>query len=224
MVDMNGFNNNIASQVQVTGVSADGTELYVSMDSSRWPAEGETVNVQASSQWSLKSSSYYQGGNLSSERMISDNQSVTMDITAADPAFEKLFRALGEIAQGNMVDNKDPRNDFDGLIDVGRAGERVEEALSLIQDGLYSGGKTTTQQNGDLYTVMAKINSNYVVLNKAMENQTLVQKNLEDSIYSLKNTDQTEAAAKAIIAANNLNASYAVLQNVMSVSLLNYLK
>ena len=224
VVDMNGFNNNIASQVQVTGVSADGTELYVSMDSSRWPAEGETVNVPASSQWSLKSSSYYQGGNLSSERMISDNQSVTMDITAADPAFEKLFRALGEIAQGNMVDNKDPRNDFDGLIDVGRAGERVEEALSLIQDGLYSGGKTTTQQNGDLYTVMAKINSNYVVLDKAMENQTLVQKNLEDSIYSLKNTDQTEAAVKAIIAANNLNASYAVLQNAMSVSLLNYLK
>ena len=224
VVDMNGFNNNVSPQVQVIGVSTDGTELYVSMDSSRWPAEGETVNIAASSKWSLESSSYYQGGNLSSKRMISENQSVTMDITAADPAFEKLFRALGEIAQGNMVDNKDPRNDFDGLIDVGRAGERVEEALSLIQDGLYSGGKTTSQQNGDLYTVMAKINSNYVVLDKAMENQTLVQKNLEDSIYSLKNTDQTEAAVNAIIAANNLNASYAVLQNVMSVSLLNYLK
>ena len=75
-----------------------------------------------------------------------------------------------------------------------------------------------------ILVVMAKINSNYVVLDKAMENQTLVQKNLEDSISSLKNTDQTEAAAMAIMAASNLEASYAVLQNAMSVSLLNYLK
>ena len=147
-----------------------------------------------------------------------------MDITAADPAFEKLFRALGEIAQGNLVDDKDPRNEFDGLIDVDRAGNRVEEALDLLQDGIYNGGKTSSQQNGDLYTVMAKINSNYVVLNTTMESQTLVQKNLEDSVSSLKTTDRTEAAAMAIIAAGNLKASYAVLQQVMNVSLLNYLK
>ena len=224
VVDMNGFNNNISPQVQVTGVSADGTELYVSVDDSRWPAAGETTTVAASSKWSLSSSSYYQGGTLSSERMISENQSVTMDITAADPAFEKLFRALGEIAQGNLVDDKDPRNEFDGLIDVDRAGNRVEEALDLLQDGIYNGGKTSSQQNGDLYTVMAKINSNYVVLNTTMESQTLVQKNLEDSVSSLKTTDRTEAAAMAIIAAGNLEASYAVLQQVMNVSLLNYLK
>lgn len=57
-----------------------------------------------------------------------------------------------------------------------------------------------------------------------MESQTLVQKNLEDSVSSLKTTDRTEAAAMAIIAAGNLEASYAVLQQVMNVSLLNYLK
>ena len=71
---------------------------------------------------------------------------------------------------------------------------------------------------------MAKINSNYVVLNTTMESQTLVQKNLEDSVSSLKTTDRTEAAVMAIIAAGNLEASYAVLQQVMNVSLLNYLK
>ena len=57
---------------------------------------------------------------------------------------------------------------------------------------------------------------------KVME--ALVKTNLENSIYSVKNVDQTEATVKALMAANNLNASYAVMQTVMNISLLNYLK
>ena len=224
IVDMNGFGNNISPEVQVLGVSEDGTELYVRMDDSRWPVEGENVDIAASSQWSLTSKSYYQGGSLTSERIISENQSITLDITAADPAFEKLFRALGEIAQGNLVDIQDPRNEFEGTIDVSRTSQRVNEAISLLQDAIYNGGRTTTEQNGDLYTVMAKVNANYVKLDSTIQNQTLVEKNLTDSVSSLKTTDRTEAAALAIIAAGNLDASYAVLQQAMNVSLLNYIK
>ena len=47
--------------------------------------------------------------------------------------------------------------------------------------------------------------------------------NMQTSIDSLKNVDQTEAAVKALLALNNLNASYSVLQAAMSTSLLNYL-
>jgi len=224
VVNMSGFGNNVSPEVQVLGVSEDGTELYVRMDGNRWPAEGETVDIAASSKWSLTSKSYYQGGTLSSERIISENQSITLDITAADPAFEKIFRALGEIAQGNLVDIKDPRNEFVGTIDINRASERVNEALDLLQDAVYNGGRTTTEQNGDLYTVMAKINANYVKLDTTIQNQTLVEKNLQDSVSSLKNVDRTEAAAMAILAAGNLDASYAVIQQAMNVSLLNYLK
>ncbi len=224
VINMNGFENNISPQVQVIGVSDDGSELYVRFDESRWPAEGETVDVPASSKWNLTSKSYYQGGILSSERIISENQSITMDITAADPAFEKLFRALGEIAQGNMVDIQDPRQDFEGTIDVNRTSERVNTALDLLHDAVYNGGRTTMEQNGDLYTVMAKVNANYVKLDTTIQNQKLVQKNLEDSVASLKNVDRTEAAALAIITANNLDASYAVLQQAMNVSLLDYLQ
>ena len=63
VVNMEGFGNNVSPQVQVIGVSDDGTELYVRFDESRWPAEGETVDIVASSQWSMTSTSYYQGGN-----------------------------------------------------------------------------------------------------------------------------------------------------------------
>lgn len=220
VIDMGGFGNNISPQVQVTGVSPDGTELYVTMDPSRWPAG--TQNIAGSSKWSLDSSSYYEGGNLSTEKRINDNQSITMDVNASDGAFEQMFRALGEIAQGNLVDTRNPTNS-DAKVDPEATLKRVTEALNLISDSIYSGGKNSASNNPDLYTVQAKMNSNSVVLNNTSANLKLVVGNLENNITSLKNVDQTEAAVKALLALNNLNASYSVLQSAMSTSLLNYL-
>ena len=221
VINMDGFGNNISPQVQVTGVSEDGTELYVTVDPSRWPTTDQTV--AGSSKISLDNNSYYKGGNLSSQKIITENQSITLDVNAADPAFEKMFRALGMIAQGNLVDTRNPTGGG-AEVDPETTLNRVEEALKLIDEAFFSGGKGNGVQNPDLYTVQAKMNSNIVVLNNVSETQTLVKNNLENNIYSLKNVDQTEAAVKALLAYNNLSASYSVMQNAMSLSLLNYLK
>lgn len=172
----------------------------------------------------MSSESYYKGGNLTSERRISNNQSITMDITANNPAFEKLFRALGQIAQGNVVDTRNPADDFDGLINDQNPVDIVDEAVKLIQDAVYSGGNTTGELNPDLYTVTAKISSNAVLLKTSDSNLKLVENNLESSVSDLKNVDQTEAAVKALMALNNLNASYQMLNSILNTSLLNYLK
>lgn len=220
VLNMDGFGNNISPQVQVTGVSPDGKELYVTVDPSRWPAG--TQNINASSKWNIESNSYYKGGNLTTEKRINDNQSITLDVNANDPVFEQMFRALGEIAQGNLVDTRNPITD--GVkVDPNQTLNRVTEALDLISDAIYSGGKNSDVKNPDLYTVQAKMNSNTVVLNSTNENLTLVQTNIENNITSLKDVDKTEAAVKALLALNNLNASYSVLQSAMSTSLLNYL-
>ena len=218
VIEMNGFkNSNIAPQVQVTGVSEDGTTLYVTADPSRFP----DMEIEASKDWSLDASSYYQGSSLSTEKMISENQSITFDINGGDSVFEKIFRALGEIAQGNLVDTTNPLEGETG--DVNTTLDRITEALDLIQSAIYSSGLDSSENNSDIYTVVAKINSNTVVMNNVQETQKEVQANLENSIYSLKNVDQTEAAIKALMASNNLSASYACLNQVMNVSLLNYL-
>ena len=218
VIEMNGFkNSNIAPQVQVTGVSEDGTTLDVTADPSRFP----DMEIEASKEWSLDASSYYQGSSLSTEKMISENQSITFDINGGDSVFEKIFRALGEIAQGNLVDTANPLEGETG--DVNTTLDRITEALDLIQSAIYSSGLDSSENNSDIYTVVAKINSNTVVMNNVQETQKEVQANLENSIYSLKNVDQTEAAIKALMASNNLSASYACLNQVMNVSLLNYL-
>lgn len=219
VIDMTGFDKNISPQVQVTGVSADGTELYVTVDPSRWPET--TQDIAASGKWSLESHSYYQGGDLVSEKHISDNQSITMDVNAGDAAFEQMFRALGMIAQGNFVDTRNPLEGAD--VDPNQTLNRVTEALDLINDAIYSAGRNSDMKNNDLYTIQAKMNSNTVVLNNMEETQTLMVHNMQTNIDSLKNVDQTEAAVKALLAMNNLNASYSVLQAAMSTSLLNYL-
>ena len=61
-------------------------------------------------------------------------------------------------------------------------------------------------------------------MNQTMENQTTIKTNLENNISSLKDVDKTEAATKLLLASQNLEASYAVLQQAMSLSLLDYIK
>ena len=214
---MEGFDKNIASQVQVTGVSADGSTLFVTADPSRFP----NTTIAASKDWSLVGNSYYQGGTMDSEKVISDNQSIVFDVNGADPAFEKLFRSLCEIAQGGLIDSGDPIKGE--TLDPNRTADRVENAIETLQSALYSSGFGSSENNADLYTVLAKTNSNQVILNNVTTNQKEMSANLQDSIGSIKNVDQTEAAIKSLMAYNNLNASYAVLQKSMELSILNYL-
>ena len=224
VIEMDGFDNNISSTVQVTGVSPDGKELYVTVDPSRWPEKGTSVNVPASSKWQMGCDSYYQGGDLSSEKRVNENQTIVMDVLAKDPAFEKMFRALGQIAQGNMVDMRDPAEDIDGLIDSSKATDRVAEAMDLIYESLFSGGNAAGSKNADLYSVQNKLNSQSIIIKTADDNLKLVINNLETGIGSIKNVDKEEAAVKALLAKTTLDASYSVLKSAMSISLLNYLK
>ena len=220
IIEMNGMGNNVAPRVQVTGVNADGT-LNVTADPGYFATAG--TYIPDSSQWSMETFSYYTGGDLALDRRISENQSISMDITANDGAFEKLFRSLGQIAQGNVVDTANPA-DIEGLINVNKASDIINDAISLLQSAIDDSGETTRSgANSSLYAVTAKLSANYVLLNSVGENMTLVKNNLQNSIDSIKKVDQTEAAVKALLAQNSLEASYSVLQNALNLSLLNYM-
>ena len=221
VIEMNGMGSNVAPRVQVTGVNADGT-LNVTADPGYFNAD--TTVIPNTSKWTMSTTSYYTGGSASIDRMISQNQSISMDVTANDGAFEKLFRALGQIAQGNLVDTRNPA-DIDGLVNENKAYDIVTEANKMLLSAVDDSGETTKSgTNSSLYAVTAKLSANYVLLNSTNENLTLVQNNLQTSVDSLKNVNKEEAAVKALLAQNNLAASYSVLQNAMSMSLLNYLK
>lgn len=219
VINLDGFDNkNLAPSATVTGISDDGTELYVTVDGDRFPDMSSAGNGK----WLISANSYYQGGDLEYNQRVSESQTISFDVKASDPAFEKIFRALGQVAQGNLVDTSDAA--AGESFDPEKTLKLVDEALKLIGSATSGTGDVAQAKNSSLYSITAKIDASYTVLNKVMENQTLAAANLETNIGTLKNTDKNEAAVKLLMAEGALEASYSVLSSVSNLSLLNYMK
>ena len=210
--DYNGDTN--VPPMQVVELTADGN-LIVTANK-----EMPVTNFETSSKWSLTSESYYQGGSATETFRISDNQKITFDISANDSVFDRLFRAMGMIAQGNIIEVNEDGN----VINAQEVKDMINEAMDIMQSAFDNNGKATAGKNETLSLVIAKISSNYVTLENVQNTLESVQGNLEDSIYQIKNVDQTEATVKLLQAQASLEASYNVLSNVLNNSLLNYLK
>ncbi|MBR1604937.1 MAG: hypothetical protein IJ660_02385 [Alphaproteobacteria bacterium] len=219
VINLDGFaNNNLAPSATVTGISDDGKELFVKVDHTRFPAMSSAGNHK----WSISSESYFRGGNLEYNQRISESQTISFDVKASDPAFEKIFRALGQIAQANVVDKSNPLET--GHLDSQKTAKLVTEALDLIVSAIGGTGDISNAKNTSLYSISAKVSAEYTVLNKVMDNQKLAVSNLENNIGDLKDADKDEAAVKLLMAENALESSYSVLSTVMKMSLLDYIK
>ncbi len=201
------------SPMQVIKLNDDGS-LVVSANDSLAP-----MNIAANKKWELSSESYYVGGSAEETFRVSDSQTVTFDINANDSVFEKLFRSLGAIAQGNMI-QVDGEGNVTNADDVTKL---VNEAMSFLQSAIDNNGKSTNGKNETISLVIAKVSANYVTLDNVQKTLESLQSNLEESIYDIKNVDKTEATVKLLEAQNSLEASYSVLSNVLNLSLLNYL-
>ena len=215
VLNFSDIKNDSVPPMQVVKLTDDG-KLIVTADETKMPLTGYDISTK----WSLTSESYYQGGSATETFRISDNQKITMDVSANDSVFDRLFRAMGMIAQGNFIET-----DADGnVINAQEVKDTVNEAMDILQSAFDNNGKSTSGKNETLSLVIAKISSNYVTLNNVQGTLESVQGNLEESIYGIKNVDQTEATVKLLQAQSSLEASYNVISNVLNNSLLNYLK
>lgn len=204
-VEMGGTNGAYNGLYTVLGVSDDGKELIVRTED--FPQYGATESFTSAR---FETSTYYNGGQLSSSYRVSETTTIVNDINASSAAFEKVFRALGAIAQGNMLD---PDN-------IDSATQRVSEALDLLDEALTANSKET---NGDVTSVQYAVISKLDLVKTTIDNQTALQNSLETYISSLTQVDKTEAATMLLQAAENLKVSYSVLSTINSLSLLNYL-
>lgn len=204
-VEMGGTNGAYNGLYTVLGVSDDGKELIVRTED--FPEYGATESFTSAR---FETSTYYNGGQLSSSYRVSETTTIVNDINASSAAFEKVFRALGAIAQGNMLD---PDN-------IDSATQRVSEALDLLDEALTANSKET---NGDVTSVQYAVISKLDLVKTTIDNQTALQNSLETYISSLTQVDKTEAATMLLLAAENLKVSYSVLSTINSLSLLNYL-
>lgn len=204
-VEMAGTSGAYNGLYTVLGVSDDGKELIVRTED--FPEYGATESFTSAR---FETSTYYNGGQLSSSYRVSETTTVVNDINASSAAFEKIFRALGAIAQGNMLD---PDN-------IDSATQRVSEALDLLDEALTANSK---EKNGDVTSVQYAVISKLDLVKTTIDNQTALQNSLETYISSLTQVNKTEAATMLLQAAENLKVSYSVLSTINQLSLLNYL-
>jgi len=156
----------------------------------------------------LESKAFLKGTSLSTEHRISDTQAVKLDVTGLDPAFEKLTRALGIIAQGDLINNP----------------ERVTQALAIINDAIEHSPLQPTEEKSDLQGVQDRIAVNQSALATAKQVQTSFMAFLEGRQNDLEKADTTEAAVRLQTDSQVLQISYATLAKISQLSLLNYLR
>ena len=162
-------------------------------------AGGETITLQ--------SQAFLTGTSLTTSQRISDTQSITLDVTGLDPAFEKMVRAFGIIAQGDLINNQ----------------PRVEQALAVLNDAIEHSSLQPTEEKSDLQSVQDRIALNLRALEDAKSVQTQFQAFLEGRQNELEGADTTEAAVRLQTESQALEISFASLARITQLSLINYL-
>lgn len=189
----------------VTGVSDDGKTLTVkTKDFPEYGAEETFATADVATY------SYYDGGYLKTTYRVSETSAFSNDVTAASSAFEKLFRAMGEIAQGNLLDADNPES----------AHARVSDALNILDASLNANSK---EKNGDITSIQYSVISKLDLVKTTIESQTASKEALTTYINNMTQVDKTEAATYLLQAKQDLEVSYSVLSAINRLSLLQYL-
>lgn len=189
----------------VTGVSDDGKTLTVkTKDFPEYGAEETFATADVATY------SYYDGGYLKTTYRVSETSAFSNDVTAASSAFEKLFRAMGEIAQGNLLDADNPES----------AHARVSDALNILDASLNANSK---EKNGDITSIQYSVISKLDLVKTTIESQTASKESLTTYINNMTQVDKTEAVTYLLQAKQDLEVSYSVLSAINRLSLLQYL-
>lgn len=202
---MNGTNSSYNGLYTVLGVSGDGKELTVRTEN--FPEYGLTEEFVSAS---FTTDIYYRGGHLASGYRINETTKIDNDINAATSAFEKIFRALGTIAQGNLLDAENPES----------ANKRVSEALDLLDKAITV---NPNKRNDDVTSIQYSVITKLDRVKTTIEDQTDLQNSLDSYIAALTQVDKTEAVTMLLQASENLKVSYSVLSTMNQLTLLNYL-
>lgn len=189
----------------VTGVSDDGKTLTVKTKD--FPEYGDEKTFATAD---VATYSYYDGGYLKTTYRVSETSAFSNDVTAASSAFEKLFRAMGEIAQGNLLDADNPES----------AHARVSDALNILDASLNANSK---EKNGDITSIQYSVISKLDLVKTTIESQTASKESLTTYINNMTQVDKTEAVTYLLQAKQDLEVSYSVLSAINRLSLLQYL-
>jgi hypothetical protein len=136
-----------AGPVTVSSVSADGSTITVDENlTAETDVAGtapELIMTTQETGGTITALPFFSGDTRSTAHRVSDRQSFEVDITAADPAFEKTFRAMSLIAQGQ----------FGTAGGLDQNTERVGQSLFLLASALDNSSNASVAAVAQVNTV-----------------------------------------------------------------------
>ena len=143
---------------------------------------------------------YYKGDDLPATLRTGEASSITYGVTADEPGLDKLVQALQIVA---TIDTTDPT----------AARARLEEALTLANGAV-----------AEIPDIRSRIGSSRATIELANSQHDEFLLYAEGAIGDIENVDVTEAITRLSGHQATLEASYASLARLQSVSLLDYLR
>lgn len=161
-------------------------------------ASGETATFD--------SRPYYRGDRLEVEHRVNDNRVIKFGVNGLDPAFEKAIRAIGQVVQGDLINNQ----------------QRAVDALALLNDAIEH-SPLSTEEPSDLQDVAQRLALNQKIIFDAKEDMTEFSGFLGQRQIELENVDVTEAAVRLQDDVRALEISFATLARIQQLSLNNFI-
>jgi flagellin-like hook-associated protein FlgL len=202
-------NFQVGSSITISGSGAfDGTYEVTATNGSDQltlspaPAAGGPVATGVS----IAAETYYKGDELQTIHQIDEGRDLNIGINAKDPAFEKIWRAAGMLAQGDLENN------------IGR----IQQALDLVNDGM-SHPASSTEKASDLEDLTNKIGSNLNILDNTI---TAAKENvvfMNNRIGDIENVDKMEAVTRLNQDFLTLQVSMQAIGQYSQLSLANYI-
>jgi flagellar hook-associated protein 3 FlgL len=165
----------------------------------------------------LRIASWYRGDSVTLSHRVDNERSVSLGLTAADPAFEKAIRAMKLIAQGQFGS--------EGGLDQNT--DRIDQALALLASALdraaTGAGPLGAEAAGNMETIRMEVGLHRALINDTNERLRKSIGALDGHIAGVENINPTEIATRLFDQANALEASLTTIARVRQLSLVKFL-
>ncbi len=199
----NGGQTNIDAEAQVLldqvasllNVERNGRYLFAGARTDTAPVDLTDPDFTVPTVPSTADTDYYQGDSTTLSVQADVSHSIDYGVTADDPAIEKLIRSLHLVATGSPSDTA-----------------RLEEALSVVEQAV-----------NDIPAVTTRIGSAQRAIDSAIKAHDDALLYTEEAIGAIEDVDLTKAVTLVSQDQSTLEASFAALAQISSVSLLDFL-
>ncbi|MFN3077132.1 MAG: hypothetical protein ABT940_09680 [Alphaproteobacteria bacterium] len=174
------------------------------------PRPTTTMNTTsaATTLFAEQPNSYYAGDQLQAEHRIDPERSITLGINASDPGFEKAFRALSIITQGDLQNHP----------------SRVQQAIDLLSDALdHNKHRLPNEASGGIIAIQQVLGRDAVLLDDANTQQTNFKGFLDQRASGILHIDPAVTVTKLNLTTTALEIAMKAMAQVSKLSLSNYI-